>query len=196
MSYKRSQLYKGVWGSITQRPNRDGEFPPALGRRIDRLLDLGVGVPANNVKSGIDRIYTLTDAVEIALALSLMTLAWSQSDVVPFIEKNRTLLRNRIEAIDATSNNRVLLWVFPQPVISPILADAQTFRPGLIGYVPRFSTNAQEEMEQLRIFDFGWRERAVIDIGQLKRSLAENLAITPVIRRGVQPKAKRYEHAS
>jgi hypothetical protein len=195
--YRRGQIHAALWGLVSQTPNRSGEIPPRLERRPARLLDKGVGVmPSIGAKSGLDRQYSLADGVEVAVALSLMNVAWSQADVSEFVSKNRTTLRNRIEQIDTKAGTRTLLWIFPQPAITPILASAETFRPSLVHYVPRFSSNHEEEAEQLKLFDFGWRERIVLNVSEIKRTLAENLAIAPIIRRGRQPKETRHAHAS
>jgi hypothetical protein len=189
---KRAQIMWSIWnltvGRKSDRHWRLDELPKVFVRRANNLLERGVGIEEADRagQRGVDHDYSLVDATELALGLDLMTLAWPQSEVAEFIAKNRRLLRNRIDGIDTKANNRTLLWIFPSPEFSPVLAAYEQAKPSLFYYVPQITTSEAEEQRQLGLFSVAARNRVVIDIGAIKLCLEENLAVAPVVRRGRQ----------
>jgi hypothetical protein len=153
-------------------------------RRVMVLTEFGVGVEDDaRVGKGIDQAYDLTDAVELALGLELMTFGWPQSEAAEFIRKNRRLLRNKIDSIDVASTTRTLVWILPQPYRDALQKDREG-TSSLSYYVPEFSYGEEEEASQLKKITTVFRGRLVFDLGSMKRLLTENLPQAPVIRRG------------
>jgi hypothetical protein len=191
MEWKRNQVVWSLWnlavGLRQDRPWQMGEIPKAFTRKVYNLIEFGVGMTHDRrTGSGTDQLYITTDAVELAIGLDLMTLAWPQSEVAEFIDNNRAVIRNRVEQVNTSAKDRVLMWILPEPAGIPKLRGGDNFTPSLIYYEPQFTSNENEEKHQLGMIGVSMRDRVIIDVGSIKRNLAENLAVAPVVRRGRQ----------
>jgi hypothetical protein len=186
----RAQLMWSLWtltaGRKPDRHWRLDEIPKLFLRRAGNLIEFGVGLePVDRAgQRGVDNSYSLVDATELGLGLDLMQVGLPQGEVAEFVAHNRKTIRNFIDRIDTNAENRVLLWIFPQPAVSPVLESYEQFKPSLFHYVPQCSFTEEDEKKQLALFSVATRNRVVIDLGATKRNLDKYLAVAPVVRRG------------
>jgi hypothetical protein len=194
--FRRGQVIWALWqthaGPFTVRPPISA-IPTAFARRVVKLLELGVGLPAKSRagQAGIDHGYSLSHAFELGVALDLVDVGLNQLEVAALILAIRQLLAAQSKVLDPDpmKAGRVFMVLVPKVVteahrifdpIRSVSNYSKTIFPE-----PRFAQGFDGLVACLKELS-GWRSRKciIVDVRDLFLQLKSYLPQAPVTRRG------------
>jgi hypothetical protein len=155
-------------------------------RRVTNFIERGLGPTGKRRggERGVDHVYEVEDACELALALDMQDLGMPQSEIIVFVQRNRSRLRQAIRRVSSqVPATAAYLVLRPRPQIKfdgQSASELGLAKSPFLFYAPHFAYGIAERDK----ITAGWPSCTWIDIGQRYWAVRHYLDVAPEIRRG------------